>query len=136
MATEKKLKQLARQLLIPMICTGVFVGFATFWTARSAFRTSIAMLTLNINRLLEEEQSGNLSPLSLRQRIQMHFLSKDVYLPLEDIIFVQQDVDPNERPIFLMRNACGEGKLYIWIPLIFRLPLYGNSVWEFCWTPA
>jgi hypothetical protein len=71
----------------------------------------------------------------LRRQVQRHFLRHDVYIPLEDIIVVSpQDVEPGS-PSLLMQKACGRGRLFVWIPLKFRLPITGEKVIEWCWKP-
>ena len=35
----------------------------------------------------------------------------------------------------LMQKACGRGRLYVWIPLKWRIPVLGEKVLEWCWKP-
>jgi hypothetical protein len=135
-ATTRQVNPLLRQLLYSLVCAGVFAGFAVIWSAKPTIKSATAMMTLDLKALSGRLAEGDLSPFALRQRVQMHFLDNGIYLPLEDITLSDQAEDQNNRTIFLMRNACGEGKLFIWVPFRIRLPLFGNSVWEYCWTPS
>ena len=51
---------------------------------------------------------------------------------MEDIVAPTPD---QEQLTLLMQKACGKGKLYIWVPLKFRLPMRGEKVVEWCWIP-
>ncbi len=73
--------------------------------------------------------------LDLRRRVQKHFLGHNVYIPMEDIIATSAQ-DPSSATLaLLMQKACGRGRLYIWIPFKFMLPVAGEKVIEWCWKP-
>lgn len=71
----------------------------------------------------------------LRRRLQRHFLNHNVYIPLDDIVVTgASETEPNELAA-LMQRACGRGRLFVWIPLKFRVPIRGEQVIEWCWKP-
>lgn len=71
-------------------------------------------------------------PLETRRRIQKRFLRQDVYIPLEDITLVTADGVGESDYLFDMRKICGQGRIFVWVPLRFRLPLTGEKVREWC----
>jgi hypothetical protein len=68
---------------------------------------------------------------ALQRKIQQHFMQHDVYIPLQDVVVEMPESD--ERLTFLMRKACGQAKLYIWLPFAVKLPLKGKMLSSWCW---
>jgi hypothetical protein len=52
---------------------------------------------------------------------------------MEDIIFTRTETKKQRRLNFLMQKACGEGRIYIWIPIKFTWPIVGERVFDWCW---
>lgn len=73
--------------------------------------------------------------LEAQRLIQKYFLAHQVYLPIEDIAFLPGDQSTLPPGLLLMQNACGRGRLLIWIPFKFKLPISGEKVIEWCWNP-
>lgn len=71
-------------------------------------------------------------PLETRRRIQKRFLKQDVYIPLEDITLADGNGAADGDYLFVMRKNCGQGRIFVWVPLRFRLPLTGEKVREWC----
>ncbi len=71
----------------------------------------------------------------VKRRIQKHFLDRHIYLPIDDIVVETADetVNASDRLTFLMRKACGQAKLYIWLPLNYKLPAKGRFTSSWCW---
>ena len=70
---------------------------------------------------------------------QRYFLEYGVYIPLEDMMFVQQLTEGGERYGNALIKSCsglrpGSG-FAIWLPLKTRWPLLGERVLEWCWKP-
>jgi hypothetical protein len=67
--------------------------------------------------------------------LQHHFLNRSIYVPLEDIVVPEEaGAGPSDYGM-LMQRACGRGKIFLWIPLKFTLPILGEKVIEWCWIP-
>jgi hypothetical protein len=108
---------------------------AASWTTWPAATAGVALLTYAPPALQEPEWDDVEKVLALRRETQRHFLRHGVYIPLEDIV-APMPHDLAAGPLALvMQKACGHGKLYIWIPFKFRLPVAGERVIEWCWKP-
>jgi len=71
--------------------------------------------------------------LEARRNIQAHYRQFGVHLPIEDIVILGDDKDLQDQLTFLMRKACGQGNIFIWVPLKFNLPILGTRIVEWCW---
>lgn len=69
-----------------------------------------------------------------RRGLQKHFSGYGLYIPMEDIIVSDPNLVGQELTQF-MQKACGDGTLYVWVPLKMRLPIYGTMIWDWCWVP-
>lgn len=65
--------------------------------------------------------------LTAQQKIHQYFLSRQIYIPQEDI-----SLHSDEPMLFAVRNSCSRGKIYVWIPVKVRLPMFGEKVIEWC----
>ena len=70
---------------------------------------------------------------------QKYFLRYGIYLPLEDIMYVEQLPGGGARYGDALQRSCsglqvGSG-LAIWLPLRTRWPFLGERVMEWCWKP-
>lgn len=103
------------------------------WSVAPAVRAGLAAALMNKPAL--DDTNGPQLTTALKRKIQKHFLDHTVYIPLEDIVLAHNSDDEKDSLTLLMQKACGRGKLYIWIPLKFRLPIVGEKVFEWCWKP-
>ena len=75
-----------------------------------------------------------------RRREQRYFLDSGVYIPLEDIMFVDQLGRGRQNYAVAIRENCSglgpERGLAIWLPLKIKVPLLGERVKEWCWRPS
>ena len=111
-------------------------GFALYWTTAPAAMAALATFRLTAPTLEDSEWSDVRRVVDLKRQIQKHFLDYSVYLPIEDIIAPSTLGNEQDELAFLMQSACGRARLYIWIPLKFRLPFIGNKVLDWCWKPS
>lgn len=119
-------KVLRYSLVIPMlICI-----LLTCW---QPLRATWGALTLNTKSFEISEEITSQESLRYRRNIQKHFLNLDTYIPMEDIVIPLASAEVDSRLKKLMRNACGKGTIYVWIPLKFRWPLTGERVVDWCW---
>jgi hypothetical protein len=86
-----------------------------------------------LERSLVESKSQE-SLKETRQKIQSYFLENDLYLPFEDIFSIYDESMKIEYGVHIQK-ACGQGKLFVWVPLKIKLPLFGEKVVEWCWKP-
>ncbi len=122
-----------RRLLYAVALIAPTIGAAT-WSSLPALTAAWAMLSFKAPEMSKEDWLDPARTLELRREIQKHFLGHTVYIPLEDIIAPPAG-DNHDDLALLMQKACGRGRLYIWIPLRFKVPLTGEKVIEWCWRP-
>ncbi len=103
------------------------------WTSWQSLKSISALATLKKPQLNQTNQMTNPDHHKIRRSIQKHFLGYGVYIPLEDIVLPKESTNSQDKLTFLMRNACGQAKLYVWVPLKIRLPYFGGKTWEWCW---
>lgn len=110
--------------------------YAGLWTATPAIRAAYACHSLGISKkeILAAQTSKN--SLDLRRKIQKFFLDQQVYIPFEDI-FLNGGADESEKKRFdhMIAKTCGKGDIFIWVPFKFRLPMIGDRILEWCFTP-
>ena len=104
------------------------------WSVEPAARSMFAKWSLGEIEISSQIFTDVESNKKFKRSLQKHFLKYQTYIPLEDIITLS---NPNHIDMFtkLMKDACGKSKLYIWMPISFRLPLVKVRTWEFCWKP-
>lgn len=110
---------------------------ALMWSAWPAFSTLVA--TFKFEPIVHNKTEWDFPQTSekVRRSIQMHFLKNRLYVPMDDIIIVHNDSDPDEKKLLLMMSkSCGNARIYVWLPLSVRLPFIGYRVWEWCWKPT
>lgn len=75
-----------------------------------------------------------------RRKEQKYFLESGIYIPLEDIMFVDQLAKGGKTYAMALRESCSglghERGLAIWLPLKIKIPLFGERVKEWCWKPS
>lgn len=110
--------------------------FAVAWTCLPAARAAWATLSMSPVALSAADWTDPRRLLDARRTVQRHFLAHAVYIPMEDIVApVQGEEQAPGSVSLLMQKACGPGKLYVWIPFKFYLPVTGEKVIEWCWKP-
>ena len=74
-----------------------------------------------------------------KRQEQKYFLEYGVYVPLEDIMYVEQLPSSGERYAESIKMTCADlstkNGMAIWLPLRIKLPLLGERVFEWCWKP-
>jgi len=118
--------------------TKIFITIASLlaivsWTSWGSMRSLTALVTLPKPELTDTTPPNITANHKIRRSIQKHFLGYSVYIPLEDIVIAQHSANNDDHLTFLMRKACGQAKLYVWIPLKIKLPYLGGKTWEWCW---
>ena len=108
---------------------------AICWTCYPAFFTVRAMATMPLQSLQASAWRDREQTLVLRRQLQRHFLAHSVYLPLEDISTAPAPGAAGDDTSLLMQKACGRGRLLVWLPFKFNLPIFGEKVIEWCWKP-
>lgn len=108
---------------------------AALWSCWPSLQALAATRRFELASVREQDWGDAQKGLEIRRQLQHHFLSHNVYIPLEDIVITQPaEGEPSELAL-LMQKACGRGRLYVWIPLKFRVPITGEKVFEWCWKP-
>ena len=74
--------------------------------------------------------------LEIQREVQKHYLSNGVYIPLEDIFFVEEIKQTNPDLTSAIVKSCGNATMAIWVPLLVRLPYIGERSFEWCWKPS
>ena len=116
----------AAALTLPML------GALT-WSVWPALNTAWSIFVFKPIEFADDdfEDEGRLH--DLRRQIQKHFLNQGVYIPLEDIVRGNLSWKRPSQHSLLMQKACGRGKIHVWVPFGFRLPVIGSRVVEWCW---
>ena len=126
--------KLAKSLLLMLFLAVPTLG-AMAWTCHQAALAVWAIAVFKPVALPESDWEDPLRLLDLRRQVQRHFLEHSVYIPMEDIVTNSGDDQASGGLSLLMQKACGPGRLYIWIPFKFHLPVTGEKVIEWCWKP-
>jgi hypothetical protein len=124
-----------RKLLFLILLAMPSLG-AAVWTvlpALSAVKAVGSFPSLNYKDVdIRDEKKFH----ELRRTIQKHFRDGGLYIPLEDIVAGIRAPDAPKKTAIIMQKACGRGKIHVWIPLQFRLPLIGSKVVDWCWNAS
>lgn len=124
-----------------LIVAGWFAGVTLLLWAIAAYtfgeslRAYYVAETLPDFDLTETYPADFSEAFAVKRRIQKHFLDHQIYLPIDDIVVetANETVNDADRLTFLMRKACGQAKLYIWLPLTYKLPAKGRYTSSWCW---
>ena len=71
----------------------------------------------------------------LKRQIQRHFLDHQIYIPLSDMTFRDYGWDGRTKLKQGLAKLCGRGIMFVWVPLRFKLPFWGEQILEWCWKP-
>jgi len=106
------------------------LGAASYSSTQPAAKALIAnfFFPLSIADSVSESESTSLAS---RRKIQQHYLGYGVYVPIDDIILDNGD-ESSSSQIKVLKNSCGAGKIFVWVPLRFRFPIFGEKVMEWC----
>ncbi len=125
-------KRRFRWWLAPIWATALYLS--THQATKALIASAFMLHDEPIAKLLNKPQ---LVVLEAQRSIQRHFLSFGVYIPLEDIVIRGQATEIEEPTLVpLMEQSCGEGQVYVWVPLRFQLPILGEKVLEWCLVKA
>lgn len=117
------------------IFLGIPIIFAIYWTVAPALAAKYATLKYLPTSIKVDQARSQHATITAKRQIQKFFLNENIYVPLDDI-FISTDFLENDPALsLLMQNACGQAKLYVWIPLKFRIPIFGDRVFDWCWKP-
>jgi hypothetical protein len=99
---------------------------------RPAAMATLATISIRPQSWFEEGVASDTS--LLRGKVQKHFLTFGIYIPLSDIVVIGTEASNDARLLFIMRKSCGDGMIYAWVPFQFRIPFFGIRTYEWCWT--
>ena len=106
-----------------IVCTGVLVLLSgVYLVGKKAIVATFAALSL----LFFKEINPHELDRDIKASIQRHFSEYRVYIPHEDIHTINEDISKQ------LIKKCGEGNVYIWVPLEFELYTAGVRVFEWC----
>ena len=103
------------------ICWSIYPAITGYLAAEEFKKSPVALQ-------IKQNQWGD----AVERKVQKFFLDHNIYIPMEDIIINRENHISEKSPLFQMRKSCGQGKLYVWIPLRVRIPLFGEKVIEWC----
>jgi len=116
-------------LMLPSLGAGIW----SILPALSAVRAVAAFPDLNVkDDDIRDEKKFH----ELRRTIQKHFRDQGLYIPLEDVIAGIRAPGVSEKSAIVIQKACGRGKIHVWIPVQFRLPVVGSKVVDWCWNAS
>ncbi len=119
--SKLKLRWYLLLCMIPM-------AIALSWTIKPSFEVIYAASKL---RPIDITQSAR----SLKREIQKNFRMHGIYVDMQDIVVVTEVGLFHSNVVEFMESTCGSAEIYIWLPLRFRLPIYGDYIYEHCWIP-
>ncbi len=103
------------------------------WAIGPTFRAIVAAYALT-PVVVPSAPMDAMAWVDFRRQMQKHFSQYDVHVPMEDMVIQDAGLSGAELTQFT-RKACGDGLLYVWIPLRVTLPVWGTIVWDWCWVP-
>lgn len=104
----------------------------SFMPAASALWTALSFQTIYVR---DAETFSELDKQQIKSSIQNHFSKNNLYIPMQDIVIESKDLSDKNQVLSHMEKICGQGLVYVWVPLLLRLPFYGEKVFEWCWKP-
>ncbi len=76
------------------------------------------------------------SPKVIKSFVQEHFRKYNVYIPMDDIIWISQVHKNNKLYWTILNNTCNyPDPLAVWVPFQLKIPILGKRFLEWCWTP-
>ena len=74
------------------------------------------------------------NPLDTRSEIHSLLLSHQIYIPIDDILVNSKAKKMAIGKVFPVQEHCGNGIIYIWVPLEVHIPLAGAWTFERCFA--
>jgi hypothetical protein len=103
----------------------LYPSLKIFWAANRFRHTQVAKAIRTDAPELEDR---------LVRGVQKHFLRYGFYIPSEDIVLNSKNKILDKEFLSHLKKSCNHGKLYVWIPLRVRVPLFGEKVLEWCFN--
>jgi hypothetical protein len=118
-----------------------FLAFLTvfLWSTSDSIRVFVATLR---HPALGKESLNLTEPVrtEFKRNEQKYFLDYGIYVPLEDIMYVEQLPSSGERYAESLKLTCADlsakNGMAIWLPIKIKWPLFGERVFEWCWKPS
>ncbi|MFW7378096.1 MAG: hypothetical protein ACOH5I_04755 [Oligoflexus sp.] len=104
---------------------------AVHLSAGNLVQALMAANDLRLDPELDSLLDSNDFELQHKRSVQQHFSKFGIYIPTDDIIVNARDI-VHEPYRSLLLQSCGSGKIFVWVPLKFRLPLIGEKIIEWC----
>lgn len=120
-----------RRYTLPVLFIAPLMG-AVLWSSYPALQATAGGLVLRQQFGSNPAEWWKKGDVGLKRSIQQHFSSYETYIPVEDVHILDDGAQEQERLAFLLHRACGPGKLFVWVPLRFRIPVLGSRVFEWC----
>ena len=115
---------LSRSLLFFPFC------LAIYGSCHPAMKASIASYFLPKSLVFRNIQKAS-EPLIQKRALQKYYLSWDVYIPLDDIVISDERMIDHSL-LKVLKSSCGVGRVFVWVPLRFHIPILGEKVLECC----
>jgi hypothetical protein len=109
----------------------VSVTGCLLWSCSPAIRAVIGLVSVR-SEMKAALRTSEFNVLEIRRNIQMRFLKFDVYIPLDDIIFLGDNQDLDRTLEQVMKTNCGKDGFSVWLPIKLRFPFAGEKVIEWC----
>lgn len=127
-----------KQKKIVILSWVISISFVFFWSLSDCLKVLVAVYRYPPSRK-SQIQVNEIVRTDFRRSQQKYFLDYGIYVPLEDIMYVDQLPSGGERYADALISSCaglrpGDG-IAIWLPLKIKLPLIGEKVREWCWKP-
>ena len=101
------------------------------WSCLPAINALVGLVTVR-SEMKVVLRPSELNVLEIRRSIQMRFLKFDVYIPLDDIIYLGDSQDLDRTLEQVMKTNCGKEGFSVWLPIRLRFPFAGEKVIEWC----
>ena len=129
MGTEQK------KIMISWFLAFIVMATASLWDALEVCWAALRHPPVNPSALNLVEPART----EFRRQEQQYFLDFGVYIPLDDIMYVDQLASGGQRYAKALDRHCsglkpGRG-FAIWLPIKIKIPLIGERVSEWCWRP-
>lgn len=111
---------------------GTLYGYGLYYCLQPSLNAIFGTLVLPEIQVVENELGERTNLSEIKRKIHRHFLEYDTYIGTSDINATKSDADVNRE---LFTKSCGQGTIFVWLPLRVRLPLIGDQVYEWCWKP-
>ena len=126
-----RLRKFAFLLLLALPSFGALV-----WSVLPAMSAVKAVASFPVLNFKDDELRDEKRFHELRRAVQRHFLDAGMYIPLEDVVAGTKSPTASQKTALIMQKACGRGKIHVWIPVQFRLPVVGSKVVDWCWNAS